>query len=43
MKILTDKEGAEFIRELCSLALKAGGIQNLESVSKMINSIETIC
>lgn len=42
MKIKADKEGISFIKDLCNLALKAGGISNLNEVNKLLNSIEII-
>lgn len=40
MRIITDDEGAKIIRELCDVALKQGGIKNLEPILKVIQSIK---
>ncbi len=40
MKILTDEEGKKVITQLCDIALKQGGVQNLNPISVILNSIE---
>ncbi len=42
MIIKADKEGILFIKDLCDLALKVGGINNLNAATKLISSIEEI-
>lgn len=42
MIIIADKEGKEYIEGLCNLALIGGGIQNLDTVNKVINSMKDI-
>ena len=39
MKITADKEGAEAIRKLCDIALRAGGMANLGCVN-ILNCLE---
>jgi len=42
MIIKVDKEAMPFITDFCHLALKAGGIQNLDAVNKILNNLEEI-
>ena len=42
MKIKADKTGIEVIKQLCDLALKQGGLQNLNAVTQVLQSIEEI-
>jgi len=37
MEIIVDKEGREVIVQLCDIALKQGGVQNLQSVAKILS------
>lgn len=39
MKISVDKEGRAMINQLCDVALKAGGIQNLNGITQILASI----
>lgn len=36
MQIVADAEGFAVVQELCNLALKAGGLQNLNSVNAIL-------
>ena len=40
MLIKTDKEGAEVIRDLCDVALRAGGMANLAIITRTLNSMD---
>jgi len=40
MKIIVDGEGAQVVRQLCDIALKATGIQNLGGVVNILNTME---
>jgi hypothetical protein len=40
MVIKTDKKGQEAIQQLCDIALKTGGLQNLKGITTILNSIE---
>ena len=42
MKIACDKKGKEAILQLCNIALKTGGLQNMQGVSEVLNSIKVI-
>ena len=42
MIIKADKEARIAIEQLCDIALKAGGIQNLNGVGKVLDSIKPI-
>lgn len=42
MKIIADKEGRKKVEELCDLALRGGGLQNLKEVNKILESVEDI-
>ena len=39
MLIKTDKEGREAVQQLCDVALKQGGLQNLNAINTILNSI----
>lgn len=39
MKIIVDEEGKKAVQELCDVALKVGGLQNFNSVGKILGSI----
>ncbi len=40
MKIIADKEGIQAIQQLCDIALKQGGLQNLQGIQVILGSIE---
>ena len=40
MVIKTDAEGKNVIEQLCDVALRAGGVQNLQAVTEVLKSIE---
>lgn len=40
MKIIADDEGMKVINSLLDISLKAGGIQNLSGVNKILESCE---
>lgn len=40
MVILADKEGSEMIQGLCDVALKSGGIGNLNAVQSTLSSLK---
>ena len=42
MEIKTDVEGKNAIMGMCDLALKRGGIENIEIVSKVLNAMKLI-
>ena len=42
MKIITDEDGLNAIKGLVDLALKTGGIQNLDNINKVLDSCEII-
>jgi len=42
MKIRADKEGVEVITQLLDLALRHGGIKNLEITNKIAQAVEEI-
>ncbi len=42
MIIKADRDAITFIRELCDLALKQGGIKNLEGVNHVLMNITEI-
>lgn len=42
MLIQVDKEGRETVQNLCDIALKVGGIQNLRSVNIILSQIKMI-
>lgn len=42
MKIKVDKRGQEAIQQLCDIALKSGGIQNLNGINTILVSMELL-
>lgn len=40
--IKTNKNGKDAITQLCDIALKYGGMQNIQGVSQILNSIQDI-
>ncbi len=42
MIIKTDPEGKKLLENLCDVALRAGGIKNLQEVGRLLQSIELI-
>lgn len=42
MKILCDKKGKEAILQLCDVALKTGGLRNMQRISEILKSIENV-
>lgn len=40
MKIELSKEEVQIIRQMCDLTLKAGGLNNLQSVIKIISKLQ---
>lgn len=42
MKIQADKEGLELIKQLLDLALKQGGLQNLQAVQAALAGMEEL-
>lgn len=42
MKIKVDKKGQEAIQQLCDIALKSGGIQNLNGINTILVSMELL-
>lgn len=40
MKIIVDQEARVMIEQLCDIALKAGGIQNLTGVNHLLKFLE---
>jgi len=40
MRILVDKEGEQVVRKLCDIALRSAGIENLNGVISILNTIE---
>lgn len=42
MQIKADEEGKKVIEQLCDIALKHGGIQNLNQVALILNSTKLI-
>ncbi len=42
MEIKADQEGIEAITKLCDVALKTGGIQNMNPVSVILSSIKKL-
>ena len=39
MNIKADKEGKEAITQLCDVALKAGGLQNLAPITNILKAV----
>lgn len=42
MRIIADKEGQAVLQQLADIALKQGGIQNLQAVNQFLQSIQMI-
>lgn len=42
MKIKVDAEGKQAIESLCDLALRQGGLQNMQGVQQVLGSVEII-
>jgi len=42
MIIKADKEGKDILVQLCDIALKTGGLQNMNAVQGILNSIQLI-
>ena len=42
MKITADKEGVEVIRQLCDVALRAGGLHNLAAITPVLQMIQEL-
>lgn len=42
MKIIVDKDGKDIITQLCDIALKVGGLQNMPAVNVILASMESI-
>lgn len=42
MKILVDQEGKNVIRQLCDIALKQGGVSNLNQVNLILRSVNVL-
>jgi len=42
MKIVVDKEAQGFLKGLCDVALKAGGLANFEAVLAILNKMELL-
>lgn len=40
MIIIVDKEGRNLIQQMCDLSLKTGGIQNLQGVLSVLNTMK---
>jgi hypothetical protein len=40
MKIIVDEEGKKAITELCHIALRAGGINNLNEINQILTSVK---
>ena len=40
MKINCDEEGNKALLQLCDIALKSGGIQNLQGITQILNAIK---
>ena len=40
MQIKVDKEGAEVIKQLCDVALRAGGLSNLGAISRVLTCLD---
>lgn len=40
MRIITDIEGRKVIEQLCDIALRAGGLQNIKGVSDILIKME---
>ena len=42
MEIKADKEGMEAVTKLCDVALKTGGLGNMNAVSQILAGLESI-
>ena len=42
VKIQTDKEGWEAIQQLCNIALKVGGLDNMPAVTTILQAVKEI-
>ncbi len=42
MIIKVDKEGEKVLTDLCDLALRVGGLKNVNAVTQLLNTIEVI-
>lgn len=42
MKILCDKEGKQAITQLCDVALKVGGLKNMDAINQILGAIKSI-
>lgn len=42
MKIMVDKEAKELLQKLCDMALKAGGLANLQGTLAILNGMELL-
>jgi len=40
MQIKVDKEGAEVIKQLCDVALRAGGLNSLAGITQVLTCLE---
>lgn len=40
MKIIVDEQGKQMLQQMCDVALKAGGLQNMQAVLSVLNSIK---
>jgi len=38
MKIVVDKEGMQVMKQLCDIALKAGGLSNFDAIRAIVNA-----
>ena len=42
MVVKTDEQGKKLIEALCDVALKAGGLSNLQAVGSILNAVEIL-
>lgn len=42
MKILADEKGREAIQMLCDIALKSGGLQSMQGIQLILNSLKLL-
>lgn len=40
MKFIVDKEAKQALTQLCDMALKQGGLQNLQAIQAVLTSVE---
>jgi len=40
MKIVVDQEGKQVLQQLCDIALRAGGLQNLQPINALLNLMQ---